>query len=440
MTSLSRSMILDGRGALTLSPLSHSGFRLEVSGWCLNGVDHFTTTVMKRNRSHGAVVVLGVRRSGSLIGSKQSIPRHGHLRAGRAKLNDVHFHLTGRCNRNQRWIHLRRGFFPHYHHWHNIMMTGLHLLVVVLAIISLCGTTIFVPGAAFSLVAPIETTTTTTVAVRRRSARMMTQRAATTTTSTTTTTTSTTTTKTLEAILWDMDGVLADTERDGHRVAFNEAFVEAGILDTDWTVPLYGELLEIGGGKERMTHHWNQVGWPTTIPTDVTQRASMVKKLHERKTELFLAKIAAIPLRPGVARLIDAAIQQQIQLAVCSTSNVVAVTTLVQTLLGPERAQHISIFAGDMVSRKKPAPDIYNLAVTTLGLKKEHCVIIEDSAIGLGAARAAGMACIVTKSTYTKDEDFTGASMIVDDLGEPGDVNDCVTLDTLTGLLGGERR
>jgi HAD superfamily hydrolase (TIGR01509 family) len=329
---------------------------------------------------------------------------------------------------------------PHCHHWHNIMMTGLHLLVVVLAIISLCGTTIFVPGAAFSLVASIETTTTTTVARRRqRSARMMTQRAATTTTPTTMSTTSTTTTNTLEAILWDMDGVLADTERDGHRVAFNEAFIEAGILDTDWTVPLYGELLEIGGGKERMTHHWNQVGWPTTIPTDATQRASTVKKLHERKTELFLAKIAAIPLRPGVARLIDAAILQQIQLAVCSTSNVVAVTTLVQTLLGPERAQHISIFAGDMVPRKKPAPDIYNLAVTTLGLKKEHCVIIEDSAIGLGAARAAGIACIVTKSTYTKDEDFTGASMIVDHLGEPSDANGCVTLDTLTGLLGGER-
>jgi HAD superfamily hydrolase (TIGR01509 family) len=263
--------------------------------------------------------------------------------------------------------------------------------------------------------------------------KMMMKASATSTTATTST--PTTAPRTLEAILWDMDGVLADTERDGHRVAFNEAFREFGINEdhTDWTVDLYGELLEIGGGKERMTYHWNTVGWPSTIP--VEQRASVVKQLHERKTELFLEKIAAIPLRPGVLRLIDAALAAQIRLAVCSTSNVKAVTTLVETLMGKERAQQIGIFAGDMVPRKKPAPDVYNLAVDTLGLNKASCVIIEDSFIGLGAAKAAGIACIVTKSSYTKNEDFTGAAMVVDNLGEPSDPSSCVTLDTLTGLL-----
>lgn len=235
----------------------------------------------------------------------------------------------------------------------------------------------------------------------------------------------------LEAILWDMDGVLADTERDGHRVAFNEAFQESGI-DCDWTVELYGQLLEVGGGKERMTHHWNTVGWPASIPDD--ERAAKVKQLHERKTELFLEKIPDIPLRPGVLRLFDEALSNKLKLAVCSTSNVKAVTTLVETLIGRDRAQHISIFAGDMVARKKPAPDVYNLAVERLNLNKEDCVIVEDSAIGLGAAKAAGIACIVTKSTYTQSEDFTDANIIVDNLGEPGD-DLYVNLEILEELL-----
>lgn len=236
----------------------------------------------------------------------------------------------------------------------------------------------------------------------------------------------------LEAILWDMDGVLADTERDGHRPAFNKAFAENG-LDTVWDVDLYGQLLAVGGGKERMTAHWNTVGWPESIPEE--GRADKVLEFHLRKTDIFMDMINAgtIPLRPGVLRIVDNAIAAGLQLAVCSTSNVKAVTNLVNTLMGPERASKFRIFAGDMVQKKKPAPDVYNMAVEEMGLDKATCVIVEDSGIGLGAAKAAGISCIVTKSSYTAGEDFTGADMIVDELGD--DPSTGVTLETLDSLL-----
>jgi HAD superfamily hydrolase (TIGR01509 family) len=237
---------------------------------------------------------------------------------------------------------------------------------------------------------------------------------------------------TLEAVLFDCDGVLADTERDGHRPAFNQAFRENGLADV-WEVDRYGVLLETGGGKERMTAHWNEVGWPTSIPED--KRADKVKELHLRKTDIFMDLIdsGAIPLRPGVLRLVDEAIEAGVRLAVCSTSNEKAVSNLVKTLMGPERASKFQIYAGDMVKKKKPAPDVYLMAVEQMGLDKSRCVIVEDSTIGLGSAMAAGIACIVTKSSYTANEDFTGADMVVDELGD--DPNTGVTLETLTSLL-----
>ena len=202
----------------------------------------------------------------------------------------------------------------------------------------------------------------------------------------------------LEAILFDCDGVLADTERDGHRLAFNQAFKEND-LNEEWGVERYGVLLETGGGKERMAAHWNEVGWPESIPE--VARQEKVKELHLRKTDIFMDLIddGAIPLRPGVLRLVDEAIAAGVKLAVCSTSNEKAVSNLVSTLMGKDRAAMFRIFAGDMVKAKKPAPDIYNMAVDELGLDKTRCVIIEDSFIGLGAAKAAGIKCIVTKSS-----------------------------------------
>jgi HAD superfamily hydrolase (TIGR01509 family) len=231
-----------------------------------------------------------------------------------------------------------------------------------------------------------------------------------------------------------MDGVLADTERDGHRPSFNAVF-EENRLDTVWDVERYGVLLEVGGGKERMAAHWNEVGWPASLPDDGT-RLDKIKAFHLRKTDIFMDMIrtGSIPLRPGVLRIVDEALSSGIQLAVCSTSDVRAVTNLVNTLMGPDRASHFRIFAGDMVKKKKPAPDVYNMAVEQMGLDKSRCIIVEDSGIGLKAAIAAGIACIVTKSSYTATEDFSGADLVVNELGDdPKDGG--VTLKTMAGLL-----
>ena len=247
------------------------------------------------------------------------------------------------------------------------------------------------------------------------------------------------------AILFDCDGVLADTERDGHRVSFNKAF-EENSLGFEWGVDEYGRLCETGGGKERMTAYFNVNSWPAGYEAPTTTdlekglpldegRLALVKKLHARKTELFQELIAAgtVPLRPGVLRLVDEALAEDVPLAVCSTSNEAAVRTLVQTLMGDERYAKFEFFCGDAVARKKPAPDVYNLAAETMKLDKSACVVVEDSGIGLQSAKAAGMACIVTMSTYTSGEDFSAADRVVAALGEPGD-SECVGLADLKEL------
>ncbi|KAG0482215.1 hypothetical protein HPP92_010299 [Vanilla planifolia] len=222
------------------------------------------------------------------------------------------------------------------------------------------------------------------------------------------------------ALLFDCDGVLVDTEKDGHRISFNESFAEKELCVT-WDVELYGELLKIGGGKERMTAYFNETGWPEKAPKAEEERKEFIASLHRRKTELFMALIEKklLPLRPGVERLIDEALDKGVKVAVCSTSNEKAVSAIVSFLLGPERADKIAIFAGDVVPRKKPDPAIYLLAANTFGVDTSSCVVVEDSAIGLAAAKAAGMKCIVTKSSYTAEEDFLNADAVFDCIGDP---------------------
>jgi HAD superfamily hydrolase (TIGR01509 family) len=229
----------------------------------------------------------------------------------------------------------------------------------------------------------------------------------------------------MQALIFDCDGVLVDTERDGHRAAFNAAFRAEG-LATDWPEDRYGDLLTTGGGKERMRRHYDETGWPVAEP----DRDALILRLHLAKTDLFMQLIeqGALPLRPGVARMVDAALAAGLKVAVCSTSNERAVATVVRVMLGKDRAARITIFAGDAVARKKPDPAIYTLAATTLGLTPAACVVIEDSNIGLRAARGAGMRCIVTRSTYTRDEDFTGADRVVDDLDQGIDLDLCRAL------------
>lgn len=222
------------------------------------------------------------------------------------------------------------------------------------------------------------------------------------------------------ALLFDCDGVLVDTEKDGHRISFNDTFTEKE-LGVTWDVDLYGELLKIGGGKERMTAYFNKTKWPENAPKSEGERKEFIASLHKRKTELFMALIEKklLPLRPGVAKLIDQAFAKGVKVAVCSTSNEKAVSAIVSFLLGSQRAGKIQIFAGDVVPRKKPDPAIYVLAASTLEVEPSSCVVVEDSAIGLAAAKAAGMKCIVTKSGYTADEDFLNAEAVFDCIGDP---------------------
>lgn len=236
----------------------------------------------------------------------------------------------------------------------------------------------------------------------------------------------------LDALLFDCDGVLADTERDAHRVAFNLAFKERGLSDV-WDEALYGKLLETGGGKERMTAYWNgEPSWPDEVGDDADAREEMVKELHALKTALFMELVDSgkVPLRPGVARLVGEARAAGVPIAVCSTSNEKAVQRIVDQL--GDASEGIQVFAGDVVPKKKPSPDIYLLAAEKLRVDPKKVCVVEDSFIGLAAARAAGMPCVVTKSTYTVDEDFQQAQKIVNSLEDP-----VTTLDDLNQLAEG---
>lgn len=234
----------------------------------------------------------------------------------------------------------------------------------------------------------------------------------------------------MQALIFDCDGVLVDTERDGHRVAFNATFRQLG-WPTEWSVERYGELLTTAGGKERTRRHFDETGWP--LPE--SERDAQIAQSHKVKTDLFMKLIESgkLPLRPGVSRIVDDAIAAGLKIAVCSTSNERAVQAVVDVMLGKERAKQITVFAGDVVAKKKPDPAIYLLAADKLKLDPAKCVVIEDSNNGLRAAKAAGMNCLVTISSYTGEEDFSIADRVVPDLGDlPGRV---VSLSELKQLV-----
>lgn len=233
----------------------------------------------------------------------------------------------------------------------------------------------------------------------------------------------------IEALIFDCDGVLVDTERDGHRVGFNRAFAEHGI-DAEWSVELYARLLLVAGGKERMRAYFDEFGWPEGDDA----RDALIGELHKTKTEITsrLVGEGALQLRPGVARIVDEALDAGVRLGVCTTSNPKFIDAVLDLLGAERKAKFEFVHAGDVVSKKKPDPEIYELAKRTLGLPAHKCVVIEDSRNGLIAAKGAGLPCLITTSTYTVDEDFTEADRVVPELGDEPHVN--ITLADLREL------
>ena len=219
----------------------------------------------------------------------------------------------------------------------------------------------------------------------------------------------------LQCLIFDVDGTLANTERDGHRVAFNLAFAEAG-LDWHWSVEFYGQLLVVSGGKERLKYFLRQY-LPQFRPDG--ELNDFVAYLHQLKTNHYLELLrrGKIALRPGTKRLIEAARAAKITLAIATTSSLPNVIALLEKYLDLDWFEVIA--AGDIVPAKKPAPDIYHYVVKRLELPLDSFVVIEDSDNGLDAAIAAGLKTIVTVNNYTEQQDFSQAALVLSDLGEP---------------------
>ena len=225
------------------------------------------------------------------------------------------------------------------------------------------------------------------------------------------------------ALIFDCDGVLADTERYGHLPAFNETFAEVG-LPVQWSDDDYAVAVTIGGGKERIASLLTpELVSRAGLPRDRAEQAALIADWHRRKTARYTARVAAgeMPARPGIARLVEEAAAAGWLLAVASTSADAAVRAVLEHAVGTARAAEFAVFAGDVVPAKKPAPDIYLYALGRLGIEASDAVVVEDSANGLRAALAAGLTTIVTVSSYTTGEDFTGAALVVTCLGDDGE-------------------
>lgn len=221
----------------------------------------------------------------------------------------------------------------------------------------------------------------------------------------------------IKAIFFDQDGVIIDTEKDGHRVAFNETFKHFG-YDFEWDVDYYHELLQVSGGKERMKHHLHTKGFGA--PVDPEREDDLIKEMHKYKTETFVSLIESgkLPLRAGVKRFMMEAMDRGLILGVCTTSNVKSAHAIAYDILKDINFEFV--LAGDMVSRKKPDPEIYNLALEKTNLNPDEVVVIEDSRNGVLAAKSAKLHIVATTNIYTEKEDLSDADIIVTSLGDVG--------------------
>jgi HAD superfamily hydrolase (TIGR01509 family) len=227
----------------------------------------------------------------------------------------------------------------------------------------------------------------------------------------------------VSTLIFDCDGVLADTERDGHRVAFNETFREFG-LPVVWSAEEYAVKLQIAGGKERMASLLTpEFVRANGLPGDADGQTALLAEWHKRKTEIYTGMVAAgqLPTRPGIHRIIAEAQDAGWTLAVASTSAEPSVRAILERAAAPGRAARFDlVLAGDVVEHKKPAPDIYLLALERLGVTAAETLVIEDSRNGLLAANAAGLRCVMTVNGYTEEEDNSEAILVVSSLGDPG--------------------
>ena len=228
----------------------------------------------------------------------------------------------------------------------------------------------------------------------------------------------------IKAVFFDQDGVIIDTERDGHRVSFNMTFKEFGFTD-EWSVDYYHELLQIAGGKERMKHHLQTKGFSKPVPPEKVD--DLIKEMHKRKTAIFveLIETGKLPLRPGIHRFMKEAMESGLVIGVCTTSNEQAARAITEKILVDIKFD--IVLAGDIVSKKKPDPEIYNLALSRTGLKPEEVLVVEDSRNGVLAAKAAGANVVVTTNSYTEREDVSGGDIIVTCLGDPVGEKGCLT-------------
>jgi len=221
----------------------------------------------------------------------------------------------------------------------------------------------------------------------------------------------------IKALIFDVDGTIADTE-EAHRQAFNAAFLEHG-LSWDWSRSEYAELLRTSGGKERIEVYIESL---RLTPREATRLIRMVQLVHATKTRIYGELIAdgGAPLRPGVARLIGEARAAGARLAIASTTTSANISALIGAQFGAEAWNWFEALAcGDVVSSKKPAPDIYTRALGMLRLHARDCVAFEDSVNGLRSAKAAGLYTVVTPTAWSEGQDFSGANLLLKSLGDP---------------------